>query len=50
MITQLFANGTVNLECGAIQLKYNIRCIKLYKSDAKVEYFYSKNMDDAVNI
>ena len=50
VITQCFTNGTVNLQHGAIQIKYNIRCIKPYKLDTKVEYFNSKNMDDAINI
>ena len=50
MITQCFANGAVNVQGGAIQIKYNIRSIKPYKLDTKVEYFNSINMDDAVNI
>ena len=28
VIRQCFTNGTVNLQCGAIQIKYNTRCIK----------------------
>ena len=47
---QCFTNGTVNLQCGAIQIKYNILRIKPYKSDTKDKDFNSKNMDDAVNI
>ena len=50
VITQCFNNFTVNLQCGTIQVEYNIRCIKPYKSDTKVEDFNSKNMDDAINI
>ena len=36
VITQCFTNVTVNLKCGAIQIEYNIRCIKPYKLDTKV--------------
>ena len=50
VITRRFTNGTVMLQCGAIQITYNIRRINPYKSDTKVEYFNPKNMDDAVNI
>ena len=50
VITQCFTNGTVNLQCGAIQIKYNIHRIKPYKSDTKVEDLNSINMDDSVNI
>ena len=50
VITQCFTNGTVNLQCGTIKIKYNIRRIKPYKSDIKVEYYNSKNMYDDVNI
>ena len=50
MITQCFTNGTVNLQYGVIQIKYNIRRIKPNKSDTKVEDFYPKSMDDIVNI
>ena len=49
-ITQCFINGTVKLQCGAIQIRYNIRCIKLYKSDTKVEYYDSINIYDTVSI
>ena len=49
-ITQCFNKGTVNLQCGAIKIKYNIRRIKPYKSDTKVEDFNSKSMSDKVNI
>ena len=50
MITQCFTNGIVNLQYGAIKIKYNIRRIKPYKSDTKVEDYNSINMYDAVNI
>ena len=50
MITQCLTNGTLNLKYGAIEISYNIRHIKQYKSDTKVEYFNSINLDDAVNI
>ena len=50
VITQCFNNGTVNLQCGAIQNKYNIRCINLYKSDTNVEDINRENMPDDVNI
>ena len=47
--TQCFTNGTVMLQCGAIQITNNIHCIKSYKPDTKVEYFNPKNIDDAIN-
>ena len=50
MITQFFTNGTVNLQCGAIKIKYNISHINPYKSDTKVEDSSSKNMSDDVKI
>ena len=50
VITHCFTNGTVNLQCGAIQITYNIRHIKPYKSDTKVEDPNSKNMSDDVII
>ena len=37
VITQCFTNGTVNLQGGVVQIKYNIRPIKPYKSDTKVD-------------
>ena len=46
--TQCFTNGTVKLQCGAIQIKYKISHIKPYKSDTKVEYYNSMNMYDAI--
>ena len=50
LITQCFTNDTLKLQCGAIQISYNIRCIKPYKSDTKVEDYNSINMYDAVKI
>ena len=50
VITHYFSNGTVNLLCGALQIKYNIRRIKPHKSDTKVDHFSQKNMSDDVNI
>ena len=50
LITLCFINGTVNLQCDVIQIKYNIRPIKPYKSDTNVEDINPKNMSDNVNI
>ena len=50
VITRCFDNITVNLQCGAVQIMYNIRCIKPYNSDTNVEYINPKNMSDNVNI
>ena len=50
MIKQCFTNGTVDLKCGTVQMKYNIRCIEPYKSDTKVDNFSSKHMIDDINI
>ena len=50
VITQCFTNGTVMLQYGVTEITYNIRHIKSYKSDTKVEDFDSINMDDAINI
>ena len=50
LITQCFTNGTVSLKFGTIEIKYNIRHIKPYNSDTKVEDSSSKNMYDDVNI
>ena len=50
VITQCYTNGTVNLKCGALQIKYNIRRIKPYISDTNVEDISLKNMSDDVNI
>ena len=50
VITQCFTNDTVNLQCSAIQIKYNIRRINPYKYGTNVEYYSSKNTYDDVNI
>ena len=42
VITYCFTNGTVMLKYGVIQIMYNIRRIKPYKSGTKVEYFNPK--------
>ena len=49
-MTQCFTNGTVNLQYGLTKLRYNIRRINPYKSDAKVEDYNSINMSDDVSI
>ena len=50
VITQWYDNDTVNLQCGATQMTYNIRCIKPHKYDTIFEDSSSKNMSDDVNI
>ena len=50
VITQCFTTGTVNLQCGPTKIRYNIRQIKPYKLDTKVEDIHSKNMSDYVSI
>ena len=50
MITRCFTNGTVDLQCGLTKIGYNIRQIKPYKYDTKVEDINSKNMSDDVSI
>ena len=50
VITQCFTNGTITLQCGATQVKYNIRRINPYKLDTEVEDYCSKNMYYDVNI
>ena len=50
VITQCFIIGIVNLQCGVVQIRYNILCIKPYKFDTKVDGFSSKNKSDDVNI
>ena len=42
LITQCLTNGTVNLKYGMAGVRYNIRRIKPYKLDTKVEDFDSK--------
>ena len=49
-ITWCFTNGTVNLQYGPTKITYNIRQIKQYKLDTKVEDYNSINLHDAVNI
>ena len=50
MITQCFTNGKVNPQYGLVQIKYDIRRIKPYKSDTKVDDFSSKYIYNDVNI
>ena len=50
LITQCFTIGTVNLQCGAIKIKYNIHRIKPYNPYNKVEDSNPINMYDAINI
>ena len=50
VITRCFTNSTVNLYCGSMQIKSNIRHIKTYKSDTNVENINPKNMSDDVKI
>ena len=35
--TQCWTNVTVILQCGAIKIRHNIRCINPYTSDTNVE-------------
>ena len=50
VITLCFTNGTVNIKYGPIQIRNNIRRIKPYKFDTKVEDINPQNMCDDVNI
>ena len=50
LITQCFTNGMLMLQYGATDIRYNIRRIKPYNPDTKVEVFDSINMYDSVNI
>ena len=50
MITQCFTNGMVKLQYGATEIRHNIHRINPYKSDTKVEYFNSINVNDDTNI
>ena len=43
---QCFTNGMAELQCGAIEITYNIRRIKSYTSDTNVEDINPKNMCD----
>ena len=49
VITRCWTNGAVSLQIGATEIRYNIRQIKPYKLDTKVEDYSSINMDDDVN-
>ena len=42
VITECFTNGMVMLQCSAIKITHNIRHIKPYKTNTKVEYFNPK--------
>ena len=42
MITHCFTNGMVNLQCSAVKINYNIRRIKPYTYDTKIDGFSSK--------
>ena len=37
VITQYYSNGTLNLQYGPTKTRYNICCIKRYKSDTNIE-------------
>ena len=50
VITRCFTNGTVKFQYVPTEISYNIRQIKPYKSDTKVEDFNSKNMSNNVSI
>ena len=50
MITQCFTYSRVKLQYGTTKNRYNIRQIKPYKLDTKVEDSNSKNMSDDVSI
>ena len=50
VITRFFTNATVNLQCGATKIKYNICRLKPYKLDTKVEDYSSKHLYENVNI
>ena len=49
-ITQCWTNGMVTFQCGAIEIRHNIRHIKLYTYDTNIEDITTKNMYDDVNI
>ena len=48
MITQCWTNGTVTLQCGAIEIRHNIRCIKPYTFDTNVEDITPKKICDVI--
>ena len=49
-IKQCFTNVRINLQCGVVQIKYNIRQIQPYISDTKFDNLSSENISDDVNI
>ena len=50
VIKQCFTNGMVELQFCPTKIRYNMRQIKPYKSDTKVEDYNSKNMSNDVRI
>ena len=50
LITRCFTNGTVELQCGPKQIRYNIRYNKPYKLDTKVEDINTVNMYYGANV
>ena len=50
VITQCLNNVTVNLQYGSTKIRLNIRRIKQYKLENKVEHFNSINVSDYVRI
>ena len=48
--TQCFTNGTVELQYGAIKVRYNIRRIKLYKYEKNIEDISTESTDNGINI
>ena len=49
-IMRCFTSGTVNLQYDPTKIRYNIRWIKIYKSDTNVEDLNPEKMYDQVNI
>ena len=50
LITQCFTNITVELQYGVTKIRYDIRRIKPYKFDTKVEDIKTENTDNGVNV
>ena len=50
LLVRCCSNGTVSLQIGAKEIRYNIGFIKPYKSDTKVEDTNSINMYENFNI
>ena len=48
--TQCLTNGTVELQYGAIKVRYNIRRIKLYKYEKNIEDISTESTDNGINI